>query len=467
MQVLVGIDIGTTNIKAIAFNTLGEQQYSINKKNKIIEYDSKEDFDYAYIENTILNMLKEIKNEGFKILSIGISSLAESLVPIFAEDKFINTMVWYDRRTESLKESFINKFNSEKTFYHITGLKPNYLYSIHKLQWYQKHEPELFNKVDKWLPLNSFIGYILTGNMAIDYTMASRTGALNIKEKSWSKEIFDHLPYKKDVFPELIASGNKLGEVKDEIKDVIGIDYDIPVSLGGHDHICGSFAVIAFKDNYLLDSMGTAENILTIIDKSQLDIESYIKRNVCAGVHVIPDKYYVYKAFDYSGAVINNIASLFFNKPKEKLNKKDYEKFSKEAENHIKDDILVELFIEQNENNNKFNLKNTNILNISANTTRGEIFLGAIRYISNKAKQVIKDLEKTNKEKYNIIAIGGSTRNNVLMREKQKIINRNIYINQIDEAVTLGAALLGGLGAGFYQDYEDVIKHINRKAKEI
>jgi len=466
MQVLVGVDIGTTNIKANAFTLKGEEVYRINKKNKIIEHKGKEDFDITYIKNIIHEMLKVINKEGHKILSIGISSLAETLVPINKDEVYKNTMVWYDRRTKVLKDKFIERLGSEKTFYHITGLKPNYLYSIHKLEWYQKYKPEIFKKADKWLPLNSYIGYILTDNMAMDYTLASRTGALDIREKTWSDQIFSNLKLNKELFPEIIACGEKLGTISDKIKKLIGINYDIPVSLGGHDHICGSFAVIAFRDNYLLDSMGTAENILAIIDKTQLDIDKYMKRKVCAGVHVIPDKYYVYKAFDYSGAIINNLASLFLNKSKQKLKKEDYIKLSKEAEKYINKDNKVKLFVEQNEKENKFDLKNINILNITSNTKRGEIFLEALRYISNKAKNVILDLEDVIDKKYKIIAIGGSTRNNLLMSEKRKIIDREIYINQIDEAVTLGAAFLGGLGAGLYEDYEDVIKNINRNIKK-
>jgi len=56
MQVLVGVDIGTTNIKANAFTLKGEEVYRINKKNKIIEHKGKEDFDITYIKNIILDL---------------------------------------------------------------------------------------------------------------------------------------------------------------------------------------------------------------------------------------------------------------------------------------------------------------------------------------------------------------------------------------------------------------------------
>lgn len=260
-------------------------------------------------------------------------------------------MVWYDRRTNEYKERFFSRM-MEKDFFNITGIKPQALYSIFKIGWYYEHENEVFSNVIKWLPVNSYLGYRLTGAHYIDYTMASRTGALDIKKKKWSNEIFSLLPFTEKVFPDFINSGQRIGFLKKEYKDLLDINYNIPVSLGGHDHICGNYAATAFQgDNVIMDSMGTAENIQAIIDIKDVNLVKLEKKDLFVGLHVIPEKTYVYRAFHYSGALINNLICLFFNKSIKNIKRNDFDQFNKEANEFLGKETEISFFIEDNKDN--------------------------------------------------------------------------------------------------------------------
>jgi len=466
MKCIVGIDIGTTNIKVVAFSKNGEPVYSTSRKNKIFNSKYGYEIDIIYIFNKVFEMLQEVVN-NIEIVSIGISSFAETVIPIFNKKyNYTRAMVWYDRRTTKQKINFHNKFNGP-SFFKITGLRPDYLYSIHKLSWYKQNDQELFNSAYKWLPVNSYIAYMLTGNMGIDYTQACRTGALDVKNRTWSNRIFDYLSFNEKVFPQLINSGQNIGLVKNELTNVLNIDYKIPVALGGHDHICGSYAVTSFKKDVILDSMGTAENIQTVVDTDKINMKNLLKNDINMGAHIIPNMGYIYGTFDYSGALIDHVINLFFNKLKEDITARDYNLFCREAEKYVTKDINVKMYVSQNENKDRYKLDNINLLNISLNTKRGEIFLAAIHYISMKSRNIILSLEKITGKKLKVITIGGSIKNSLLMKEKSKILNRSLYIDDNEEAVTLGAALLGGLSAGIYKDYIDAVKSIDNSNKKI
>ncbi|AZO94282.1 hypothetical protein D7D81_06550 [Halocella sp. SP3-1] len=471
VKALVGIDIGTTNIKVIAFSVEGKPLITLSRKNVICEENGYFDFDGNYIFKNVLSMINELVIKDIKIESIGISSLAETVFPIFKTDiSTIKSMVWYDRRTNKIKESFFKKIG-EEDFFKITGLKPQALYSIFKIGWYYENENEFFSKAIKWLPVNSYLGYQLTGAHYIDYTMLSRTGALDIKKKEWSDKIFSLLPFNKEVFPDFINSGEKIGFLKKRYKNFLGIDYDIPVSLGGHDHICGNYAVAAFQgNNVIMDSMGTAENIQAIVNLENIDLEKLFKKDLFVGLHVIPDKAYIYRAFHYSGGLINNLISLFFNKPIKDIGKKDFEQFNKEASRYLNKETEINFFIEDNKDNitsKDLFLHDINIIDIPLRARRGEVFMAGIRYLGKKGKEIICDLEKLTGIKAEVVAIGGSTRNELLMKEKARIIKRNLYINQVEEAVTLGAALLGGVGAGIFKDYREAVGNISREKVKV
>lgn len=467
MSAIVGIDIGTTNIKVIAFSKEGKLILALNKKNIIYKSNGYFALDGEYILQNILAMLKQLIARNIKIESIGISSLAETVFPVFNTDiSFTRSMIWYDRKTNKNKERFFRKIK-EKDFFNITGLKPQFLYSIFKLDWYYEHENEVFSKAEKWLPANSYLGYQLTGARYIDYTMLSRTGALDIKKKTWSDKIFSLLPFSEGVFPDFINSGERIGFLKKEYKNFLGIDYDVPVSLGGHDHICGNYAVAFLQgNNLILDSMGTAENIQAIVNLKDINLVKLAEKGLFMGLHVVPDKAYVYKAFHYSGAVVNNLISLFFNKVITEINEEDFDRFIKEANDYNGKETKIGFFIEDNKDyfvSDENFMHGINILNIPLNTKRGEVFMAGIRYLSEKSKKIIYDLEGITGVKSEVIAIGGSTRNRLFMEEKARILKRNLYINRVEEAVTLGAALLGGIGAGIFRDYGEAVANINRE----
>lgn len=471
MDVMIGIDIGTTNIKLTAISKESEIIFTCQRKNMIMNNEDYYDFDGKHIFQSVINMLKEaIDGNNIKILSIGISSLAETVFPIYDDniENDFKSMAWYDKRTESEKNKFFDNI-SEEDFFLITGLRPEYLYSIFKMKWYYNNQKNLFEKEVKWLPVNSFLAYRLTGSMKIDYSMASRTGALDINNKTWSNKIFDILPYNNKVFPDLVECGMAIGDIKNEIKKNLGITYDIPVSLSGHDHICGSYAVAGFQKNVLLDSMGTAENIMAIIDPSEVSLEELVDENVSLGVHIIPGKFYIYDAFNYSGGVINTLISLFFNIDTENISNKEFDKFIKEAkECKINKNDNINILIGQNDDKlyNK-NLDNLNILNIPLDVKRGEVFMAGINYMCNKSNEIISDLEKITNKDFDVIAIGGSTKNSLLMQEKANKLKKDMFINKISEAVTLGAALLGGVGAGVFSDYLTAVESIDREKKRI
>ena len=138
-----------------------------------------------------------------------------------------------------------------------------------------------------------------------------------------------------------------------------------------------------------------------------------------------------------------------------------------EAKIFINKKILIKFYIAQNEIKHFNEFNDINIFNIAPNSQRGEIFLAALHYIFKKSKEIIDLLEQTIGNNSKIVLIGRSAKNKFMVHEKAKILNRRLFINKTGEAVALGAALLGGMGAGVFVDYEDAVKSLNRDEEEI
>lgn len=467
-KALVGIDIGTTNIKVSAYTEKGDRLADYAMKNEILYDNDFADFDGSDIFQKVLKMLKALVAQGLEIRSIGVSSLAESMFPLRGESKedVGRTMVWFDKRTEGVMAEFLQEFGSER-FSRITGLVPSYLYSIHKIHWYHRYSC-VSQEARVWLPMNSYIVYQLTGEMGMDYSQASRTGALDVLSRTWSEEIMEHLPFGSEVFPPLVDCGMALGELKDEVKRQLGIDYDVPVSLAGHDHICGSFTVAAFRDDVILDSMGTAGNVSTMVELGEVNLDNLLAEGIQVGAHVVPKKYYVYKAFDYAGAVLNQTASLLLNKSVLEVTDDDYSLLCREAAEYFGKDLgNLRVFMSEETDLKEGYPPGLNVLGVSPTTTRGEVFMGAIRNVSEKSCDIVRTLDRVLGRHHSVIAIGGGTRNHLLMKEKARSLNRPLFVPQVADAVTLGSALMGAVGAGVFANHAEAIGTITRSESEV
>ncbi len=100
--------------------------------------------------------------------------------------------------------------------YQITGLDPNPIFSLCKMLWMKKNHPKVYETSRKWLQMTDYIIFKLTGRMATDYTLASRTLAFDVAGNQWSKEILDKMDVSMELLPDIIESGKVVGKVSEE-----------------------------------------------------------------------------------------------------------------------------------------------------------------------------------------------------------------------------------------------------------
>jgi len=94
-------------------------------------------------------------------------------------------MLYTDPRGKTECKELIEEVGSDKLS-RITGLNPHPMFSIVKLMWIKKHEPETFANTKHVFQMQDYIVYMLSGVSQIDYSLASRTMAFDIRKMSWN-----------------------------------------------------------------------------------------------------------------------------------------------------------------------------------------------------------------------------------------------------------------------------------------
>ena len=471
MEYLLGLDIGTTHLKAGIFTLQGEPvvvklastpSHNLGEGRAIYSPDE--------LWDSVCGLLKETTGQlesGDKILSVAIASMGEAGLLIDGEGKPLTPIIaWYDSRGKEVVDEWVASFGAKRTL-SITGLTPDYIYSLMKLLWLRRHEPKLVAKANKWLCMMDYIIYRLTGEFATDYSIASRTMLFDISRRDWSEEIAEFAGLDIGLFPKVYPGGHVVGQVTKATAQSTGLHQGVPVCTGGHDHICGAFATGVFEPGKALDSMGTAESLVAAY-RNIPKLEPEAVRGFGVGCHVVSDAYYLLAGITASGLSVEWFRNEFGGVEQGAADSRGVNIY----------EVLVEAARQ------------------SPVGARGLVFIPHMRgagppdpdpysrgaFVGIRDYHERKDFIRAILEGLafefaftlwesedvlgqavdKIQAIGGGTKNQLWMEIKSAVLNMPVEVPAVQESTLLGAALLGGLGAGVYRDEHEALAETYR-----
>ena len=463
---LAGFDIGTSKIRCILYNEKGNILINSSYKTPLITTNEGHYNPTSEIIKLTLKILKKTfkfsNDNNYLIKGIAFSSVGEAGVPIDKNLKeLLDIIPWYDQRTKSIRDNIINN-KILKKIYKITGLNNDHFFSVYKLLWIKKNKPNLFKKIDKWLPVNDYVAMKLTGEISTDHSQALRTLMYNPKKLKWSQEMLSEFKINKKILPKIINSGDKKGYLLKKIKKILNIKYDCVVVNGGHDHFVGIFALGGFKKNTIVDSLGSAEAVTLSTNYYNPDINLQ-KTNFITGVFKTKFKayYYIVASILTSGLIIEWFKETFNIKDFNQLNK--ILKTSKIRKNLI-------FFPQFEYSHSPINVPKTNgfIGGIDRSTTVGDIYKSVLESLSFDTMNAIEFMQLKGNVKVNkVISSGGSAQNIAWMKLRANIFKKDIYIDKNIENVSFGSALLAGIGSGIFKNETEAFKNFKSKFRII
>ena len=135
-------------------------------------------------------------------------------------------------RSEESREFFCKV--DQKTWYNLTGNGfPASCYTLFKLMWMQKHQPEVYKKTAVVLGSKDYINYKLTGKICTDYSYASGSGGYDLVEMRYKKELWETAGIDSSILPEIVSSDTVLGKLKGSAARELGLTEETLVAAGG------------------------------------------------------------------------------------------------------------------------------------------------------------------------------------------------------------------------------------------
>lgn len=265
---LLGMDMGTTNIKAIIMDADGQMIASASRKQSLINPAP------MYVEqdanawwNSAVEIFGELKQKAgaevmSKIRGICISSHSVTLLPLDKSGKILrNAIIWMDNRADKEVGELTEKIGFER-YRDIIGTRPSATFLAGKLLWLKKNEPEVLERTEKVLQASSFINYKLTGEMTMDISQAAMTQCLDRDSNKWSKTVGDAVGVDFDqLLPQPKPCQEVIGRVTKKAAGETGLTAGIPVVAGASDCMTSMYATGMTRLGDAGESSGTTSMI--------------------------------------------------------------------------------------------------------------------------------------------------------------------------------------------------------------
>jgi len=228
----------------------------------------------------VLRLFHEIKQGLVKAKktgaysSIGIDTWGVDFGLIDERGYLLENPVHYrDNRTKGMLEYGFSKIPEEE-MYQITGNQFMEINTVFQLLALKSQRPELLERAKKLLLMPDLFNYLLTGETAAEYSIASTTQLLDAGRKQWSGRVLKALDLPKEILPEVVPSKTKIGKVRESICEELGIEPADVIAVAGHDTQSAMVAVPAQEKDFLFLSCGTWSLIGTELDEPLINEQS-------------------------------------------------------------------------------------------------------------------------------------------------------------------------------------------------
>ncbi len=256
MEYYMGIDLGTTHLKAGIFSEDGVPKEIFSVNTPVHREQQGEYYDPTEWMKLLQAMLDRGEEKYGRMRGIGITGMAEAGIMLDRHSlrPLTGIIPWYDKRTFPISGRMTKE--EEQEAFCKTGLRNSYKYGIYKYLWSLENSG-ISPESTLWLSACDYIFFCLTGELATDPTFAARTFVYDIRKRQWDGERIQAMGLREENFPKIVPSGRFAGAMKGT---------GIPVAICGHDHLCSAFGLLE-QEGELCDSCGTAETYIGLMDQ--------------------------------------------------------------------------------------------------------------------------------------------------------------------------------------------------------
>lgn len=281
----LGVDIGTTAIKAALFDEDGRKILHHAQEYELLKPSAQrvEQIPSVYWETFKTCVKKVMTGSGVdpeQVQAFAMDSSAETIVFLDENmEPLDNFYVWMDNRATEEADK-INAYFTPKQITHATGQTPiDPVYPATKILWFRKNKPELFRRISMMLMCDDYLLWHLCKKKVSHGSSWCTSYLWDITKKHWWPEMLDYLQIRPDQLPEILECGTSVGTILPEIADELGLPHHLLLVMGGQDQSSGAIGVGNVVPGIFSESTGGALMVCTTTNQPVFDEKGCIPCN--------------------------------------------------------------------------------------------------------------------------------------------------------------------------------------------
>ncbi|MBO4468494.1 MAG: FGGY-family carbohydrate kinase [Clostridia bacterium] len=442
MDLLIGLDIGTTAIKGVLMSKDGRiiktvsggyDYYTVGDK-KLLDTDSFTDTCFSVIKT-----LTDEKKEDDDILAVCSCCASGNLVLLDQSDKPLIPIVgWQTVVSEDDKNAFFTK-EEQAAFYKTVGWPLGCRFPALYLAAMRLHQPELLEKTKTVAMSAEYLNFSLTGKWGISVSMGTPFFLIDQEKGEYNYPLLQKLGIADKNLPPIYNKGTVLGGILPEIAEKLGLSPDTRVVLGSFDHPSGATGAGVFDEGEMLLSCGTSWVEFFPVKSRDLAISTggLVDRFMLNG-----SPYCVMKSITSVSEKIDSLREHFFGK----IPHKEYDELAAGSRFGC--------------NGLRFHFTDDDY-KLGDGYEKSDIARAIIESAAYILKDNLLSLEKCGLKAEKITMIGGISNSPVCVKIISEVLEKPVGVVNGQAAGAVGSCLLAGIGIGLYKDERDAFLRFN------
>ncbi len=454
---IAGLDIGTTGCKLTVFDADGSFLCKAYRDYPVRRAVSGHEIDITTMMDSVYSVIEEMAALYPDIGGIGVTSFGETFVMTNdAGEPLHNAMLYTDPRGAEECAELAEKLGADRIAL-ITGLAPHEMYSISKMMWIKKNQPEIYASAERIHLIEDFVVWHLTHNAQIDYSLATRTMAFDINALTWSSEVFDAAGIDPALMSKPVPTGTSAGCITLAAAQRTGLDPKCVIVSVSHDQVAAAVGAGAFDGNTAVDGAGTVECLTPIYDSIPA-IPVMTKGFFSVVPYVVPGKYVAY-AFSYTGGALIQWAMETFGKGES--NESMEKAYGKDEPTGL---LVLPHFAGAATPYMDTGSKGA-ILGLTTDTDAAALYRACMEGVAYEMCLNYEALSDSGIHFTKLHATGGGAKSKCWMQMKADVLDLPITALQTVDAGTVGSAMLTGIVVGIFRDLQDAAAHMVQEAE--
>jgi xylulokinase len=456
MSSLLGIDLGTSSVKAVVFGVegalkgVGMAEYPILTPRLGYAEQGPEQWWRA----TIIAVREALEKAGRpQILGIGFSGQMHGLVLLDQRRNLVRpAIVWADQRSVDLLPELRERVGLSLLAQQC-GTAPTTGFLIASLYWLKRFEAETFDRAAIFLMPKDFLRFKLTDELGTDESDASGSGIFNVGQRVWANDVIERLALPRSIFPRVDASSDIVGRLTQWAAAELGLPHGIPVSAGCADQPAQAIG------NGLIDpplgsvTIGTGGQVFVPLAEPLIDSELRL-HTFCHAPHA---RWYLLGAMLSAGMALRWLRAVL---GREKTSYRDLVQLASEVEPGSEGLVFLPYLVGERSPLMDPRAK-AGFMGLALRHGPGHFVRAVLEGVAFAIRQIIDTMVSCGADLTRLVASGNGLANALWRQIVADVLDRPMCQGtgeQASERAGVGAAMIAGIGAGVFNGYQHVQK---------